>query len=72
MCELDEGPLQLLEIAAEKFNLSVRADRRVQRVARTIADLAGEQQIAAAHVAEALSLRQLDKKVRRGSGFSRD
>lgn len=61
VCALDQEPLKVLETAAEKFSLSVRAYRRVQRVARTIADLAGEQKIAAAHVAEALSLRQLDK-----------
>ena len=46
----------------DKFNLSARAYQRVQRVARTIADLANADTIAIAHVAEALSLRQLDKR----------
>ncbi len=63
-CALDPGSLLLLENAAEKFRLAVRAYRRVQRVARTIADLAGEEHIARPHIAEAISLRQLDKKRR--------
>ena len=61
-CALAAGPLELLENAVDKFNLSARAYQRVRRVARTIADLAGEHDIALAHVAEALSLRQLDKR----------
>ncbi len=64
VCELSGDALQLLEDATDTFNLSARSYRRVQRVARTISDLAGEKKIAAAHVAEALSLRQLDKRRR--------
>ncbi len=63
-CRLAPEPLRLLENAIEKFGLSARAYRRVQRVARTIADLANEEDIAVPHVAEALSLRQLDRKRR--------
>ena len=63
-CELKSDALRLLENATDRFNLSARAYQRVQRVARTIADLAGAQEIAAEHVAEALSLRQLDKRRR--------
>jgi magnesium chelatase family protein len=59
-CPGDAG-LALLEVAVDKFNLSARAYQSVLRVARTIADLAAEEDIAAAHVAEALSLRQLDR-----------
>ena len=61
-CALAAEPLELLESAADKFNLSVRAYQRVRRVARTIADLAGSDAIEVAHLAEALSMRQLDKK----------
>jgi magnesium chelatase family protein len=53
----------MLEAAVDKFSLSARAYQRVRRVARTIADLAGSETITPPHVAEALSLRQLDKKL---------
>jgi magnesium chelatase family protein len=62
ICDLRGEALDVLEDATDKFNLSARAYQRVQRVARTIADLAGADTIATAHVAEALSLRQLDRK----------
>ena len=61
-CSLTDDGLSLLETAMDKFSLSARAYQRVLRVARTIADLASEENIAAPHVAEALSLRQLDKR----------
>ena len=54
--------LELLEDAMDKFNLSARAYQRVQRVARTIADLVDAQDITVPHVAEALSLRRLDMR----------
>jgi magnesium chelatase family protein len=50
VCELAAEPLGLLEDACEKFSLSARAYRRVQRVARTIADLAGKREIALPHL----------------------
>jgi magnesium chelatase family protein len=52
----------LLERAAERFSLSPRAHQRIVRVARTLADLAGEKKIAPPHIAEALSLRCLDRR----------
>jgi magnesium chelatase family protein len=62
VCEANDDCWTLLERAAERFNLSARAHQRVLRVARTIADLAGVKKIAPSHVAEALSLRCLDRQ----------
>ncbi len=61
-CTLDDDCWALLEAAAERFNLSARAHQRVLRVSRTIADLARAKKIAPPHVAEALSLRCLDRR----------
>ena len=62
-CDVDSACWSLLENAAERFNLSARAHQRVLRVARTIADLAGETEIVPPHIAEALSLRCLDQRL---------
>ena len=43
-----------------RFGMSVRAQRRVLRVARTVADLASQKRIETAHVAEALALRGVE------------
>ena len=61
-CDLNGASLELLEDAMDKFNLSARAYQRVQRVARTIADLVDARDVAVSHVAEALSLRRLDMR----------
>jgi magnesium chelatase family protein len=66
-CELDTAGWTLLENAVEKFALSVRAYQRVLRVARTIADLAGTETITPPQVAEALSLRAVDRQTRAGA-----
>jgi magnesium chelatase family protein len=58
----DAKGLGILERAVDRFRLSARSYQRVLRVARTIADLAAAEIIAAEHIAEALSLRQLDKR----------
>ena len=60
-CALTPDGWDLLEQATERFGLSARAHQRVRRVARTIADLNGEDDILLPHLAEALSLRQFDK-----------
>ena len=62
-CPADDVCWALLESAADRFQLSARAHQRVLRVSRTIADLGGEHKIMPAHVAEALSLRCMDRQV---------
>jgi magnesium chelatase family protein len=56
-CRLDRAGLCLLHTAVQKLALSARGYDRVRKVARTIADLAGADDIAAEHVAEALQFR---------------
>jgi magnesium chelatase family protein len=63
VCEAGDECWTLLESAAERFHLSARAHQRILRVARTIADLAADKKIAPPHVAEALSLRCLDRRL---------
>ena len=48
----------LLVAAADKLELSLRSEHRTLRVARTIADLEGADEISDTHLAEALSLRE--------------
>lgn len=61
-CKIDEESKQILEQAFNKLNLSVRAYSRILKVARTIADLEGKQNIEKKHIAEAIKYRSLDKK----------
>jgi magnesium chelatase family protein len=57
-CRPDAAGRRLLEAGAARLALSARACHRVLKVARTIADLAGAEQIAAAHLAEAMQYRE--------------
>jgi magnesium chelatase family protein len=60
-CVVDQAGTQLLETAMAKLGLSARAYTRILKVARTIADLEEAETIAAAHVAEAIQYRSLDR-----------
>jgi len=53
--------ISLLRASVEKLGLSARSFYRTLKVARTIADLAGEEEVAAEHVAEAIQYRALDR-----------
>ncbi len=61
-CHLDEASKSMLEKAFEKLNLSSRAYSRILKVARTIADLNGKENITINEIAEAIQYRSLDKK----------
>ena len=54
VCATEEAAIGLLRQAIARLNLSARAYHRVLRIARTIADLAGDTRIGAPHVAEAI------------------
>ncbi len=57
LCVLDAASARLLESATRRLGLSARGYDRVIKVARTVADLAGAEQLAADHIAEALQFR---------------
>ena len=61
-CRIDARGRRLLEAASERLGLSARAYTRILRVSRTIADLAGEDEITTAHLAEAIQYRSLDRR----------
>ncbi len=60
-CTIDRAGRKLMEAALSRLSLSARAYHRVLKVARTIADLAGTDGIAAPHIAEAVRYRELDR-----------
>ena len=61
-CATDEAGMNLLKQAISRLNLSARAYHRILKIARTIADLAGEEAIASVHIAEAVQYRRFDKE----------
>ena len=61
ICVLDHAGNMLVKKAMEKLQLSARAYDRILKVARTLADLAGEEKIGLEHLAEAIHFRSLDR-----------
>ena len=61
-CRLSPACNDILRAAYEKLNLTARAGTRIIKVARTIADLAGEKEIKEEHITEAVQYRSLDRK----------
>ncbi len=59
-CRLDDTGERVLRAAFDRLGLTARSHDRILRVARTIADLEGAEDIAAAHVAEAVQYRDTD------------
>lgn len=62
-CKLSHDVKNLMGEAFKRLGLSARAYMRILKLARTIADLAGEKEIKVPHVAEAIQYRSLDRKL---------
>ncbi len=63
LCPLEPAAEQILRAAMDELALTARAYARILRVARTIADMAGAQVIARAHLFEAIQYRALDRSL---------
>jgi magnesium chelatase family protein len=64
-CQVNQPAEELLRTAITRLGLSARAYHRVLKIARTIADLAGANELGMSHVAEAIQYRALDRGAKR-------
>jgi magnesium chelatase family protein len=60
-CRLNDSCQKMLRHSVEEMGLSARAHDKILRVSRTIADVAGEDDIGEVHLAEAINYRNLDR-----------
>jgi magnesium chelatase family protein len=61
-CDLSDGCLLMMRQAMTELGLSARAYDKVRRVARTIADIEGKEELQEHHLAEAIQYRLLDRR----------
>ncbi|MEF8792618.1 YifB family Mg chelatase-like AAA ATPase [Thiohalorhabdus sp.] len=66
-CRPDDDGLAFLETASKRLGLSARAYHRILKLARTVADLAGDTTIGRGHIAEAVHYRRLDGQTNGGA-----
>jgi magnesium chelatase family protein len=62
-CKTTDEAQNIIKLAFDKLNLSMRGYHKILKVSRTIADIENKEMIEASHIKEALSYRQIDQKI---------